>query len=254
MNAVTLGERGFRAYNFLVDRITQYNFLPDLNPCPCPGGSSIAPDIIPHQWKAMAHIFQLLHRLPKYHLQPQMNLPYLGPMFSTDAHTSSYGNELLILCKMDGGASYQQTVDLTSIRIASGTMYRASLTAYRLTFTSLPTNPTSDTYNFCAADAGETVVYIAQPPGVASDLDNMKFVPPSTLPFGATKMAVRVGYFPGTASNPGMNDNPAVDCTASCTIPVNHYNMDAWYQTFYLNSSNSVLGVSDPQKIPSQGL
>ena len=128
-------------------------------------------------------------------------------------------------------------------------MRRYSLTGYRLSMTLLPANPTSDTYNFCGAAPGETVVYVSQPAGSISDVDNITLAPPATLPFGAAKFLVQVGYYPRA-----MQDDPVTDCTAVCTISVDHHNTAAWYRAIYADSNSQPLSIGDPVKIPSQGL
>jgi hypothetical protein len=143
---------------------------------------------------------------------------------------------------------YQQTIDLSAIRLSGGSMRRYSLSAYRLTMTPLPSNPSSDTYNFCGAAPGETVVYVSQPAGAISDVDNLTLAPPAPLPFGASKFLIQVGYYPRA-----MQSDPVTDCTSACTIAVDHHNTDAWYRVIYADSNNQPRSVGDPVKIPSQG-
>jgi hypothetical protein len=69
------------------------------------------------------------------------------------------------------------------------------------------------------------------------------------VPFNATKIAIRVGYYPRYKAQLNMPDAAATDCTAGCVIPVDHSNADAWYQILYLDSRSQVLSAGDPQKI-----
>jgi hypothetical protein len=51
-----------------------------------------------------------------------------------------------------------------------------------------------------------------------------------------------------------MQDDPVTDCTAGCTIGIDHHNTAAWYRVIYADSNNLPLSVGDPAQIPSQGL
>jgi hypothetical protein len=100
----------------------------------------------------------------------------------------------------------------------------------------------------CGAGAGETVAYIAQPSGATSDLTPTTFAPPATLPYGATKYGIRVGYYPGD-----MNDDPVTDCTAGCTINLHRAGGPAWFQIIYANNSWTPLATGDPTMLAGQG-
>jgi len=212
------------------------------------GLTSINPNTTPVQWASWSWGFAFLQMLSKYLLQPQMNTPYLGPMFSTSAHTSSFGNILTIACLNE--TPYQQTVNLAPYRLTGGSSYRVSLTGYRLTVTALAGNPTSDTYNLCGhgpgstQSPGETVAYVFQPSGAISDIVNQQFsAPASPLPYGASKFLIRYGYF-GRGMVEGQD--PIIDCTTGCTVPINNANVNAFYQTIYADSTFKSLASGDP--------
>jgi hypothetical protein len=163
-------------------------------------------------------------------------------MFSTTAHTSSYGNMLMLVClsEVPYGA---QTINLTAIRQPGGSMRKYVLNGYSLTVTPLSGNPTSDSYNGCATGPGETTVYVGQVAG-AQDLDTINLAPPSPLPFGASKMLVRYGYYPLY-----MAADPVVDCTTGCAITLDDSNAKAWYQIVYADSNNVPKSVGQPQQL-----
>jgi hypothetical protein len=188
----------------------------------------------------MALSFNALQRWTKYVLEPRISFESYGPEFYGTARYSTYGGFKLI-----GSISetpYQQTIRLTNINITGGTMRRECVDGYRFTIAELAGNPTSDTHNF---QPGETCAYISQPAG-SYDIDHIPFPPPPSLPFGASKFVVRVGYYP---LDRAMDDAPATDCTSGCTIAVNHYNAPAWYQILYLGANNRVLSTLEPQTI-----
>ena len=209
------------------------------------GGQAMGPTYPTDRvWAAISRDFQMTARETKYNLQPRGNAPYLGPMFSTMVTSSSYGNMFKIVCLSE--MSYTQTVDLSTIQIAGGTMYKGILTGYTLTYTPMASNPTSDTMDFCASP-GQTTTYYAQPAGAVSDLSTLSFsLPPATLSPGVAKVAIRVGYYPRL-----MNDDPVTDCTNGCQIPINHYNANVWYQVLYLDSNNMPRSVGAPHKVLS---
>ncbi|HTA68753.1 MAG TPA: hypothetical protein VK776_10770 [Bryobacteraceae bacterium] len=209
------------------------------------GGQAMGPDYPTNRvWAAISRDFQMTARETKYNLQPRGNAPYLGPMFSTMVTSSSYGNMFKIVCLSE--MSYTQTVDLSAIQIAGGTMYKGILTGYTLTYTPMASNPTSDTMDFCASP-GQTTTYYAQPAGAVPDLGTLSFsTAPVTLPPGVTRVAIRVGYYPRL-----MNDDPVTDCTNGCQIPVNNYNAPAWYQILYLDSNNVPRTVGATHKVLS---
>jgi hypothetical protein len=238
--SITWGESAFRLTWYQNNNSGQYA-LPSGS---LVGGAAIGPENA-KMWASMGRTFQLSGHLDRYILQPHANAPYLGPMFSSMASTSSYGNLLWITCLVDGGSTYQQTVDLSGIRQAGGSIYRISHTGYRTIYTALAGSPTGDTYNFCAAGAGETVVYVAQPSGATSDLTSTTFVPPATLPYAASHYAVRYGYYPRD-----MMDDPVQPCDAGCTIGLHRVGGPAWFQTLYLDSHNVPLAIGDATKLP----
>jgi hypothetical protein len=216
-------------------------------------GSGINPATSPRQWAAMAYTDALIKLREDTELQPSANKPYLGPMFMTDAHTSStYGNELKILCgsEMPYGSF---TVNLPTI--SGGTVLKYVLTGYSLMVTQLPGSPSTDTDEFCGQvrypsipAPGRTTIYVAQPPGV-NVLDYITFSPPSPLPFGASKFLIQVGYYPRA-----MQDDPITDCSLVCTIMIDHHNSAAWYRVIYADTNNLPRSIGNPVRIPSQGL
>jgi hypothetical protein len=168
-------------------------------------------------------------------------------MFNTLQTTSSYGNMLLSVCLLDDGSTDARTVDLTGIRQTGGSIYRMSLSGYRLRFDALAGNPTSDTYTHCGTDAGETVAYVAQPSGATSDLTPTTFTPPSPLPYGASHYAIRYGYYPRD-----MVDDPVQACDAGCTIGLHRVGGPVWFQILYLDASHLPLATGDAQKLAGQ--
>ncbi len=244
---LALNVNAIDAYNFTDNTPQQYGLPLGWQKGGNPeGGTQINPYIDRDSWTAMAVAYAAIKRNEKYYLEPQCNSPYYGPYFTSTCRISSYGGYLQIT---SGSATpYSQTIDLTPIRQSGGTMRRESITAHRMTITPLGGNPTSDTYNFGAADAGETVIYISQPSGAASDLDNIPFAPPVSLPFGATKFLIQAGYYPNA-----MEDNPVTDCTAGCAIAIDHHNVAAWYRVIYADANTLPLSTGEPVQILSQG-
>jgi hypothetical protein len=210
-------------------------------------GKGINPFISPKQWSAMAHTNALIKLREDTELQPPANKPYMGPFFLTDAHTSAtYGNELKILCasEMPYGT---QTIAIPAI--SGGSVLKYILTGYSLSVKLLSGNPATDTDEFCSSP-GRTTTYVALPATPAvNPMDHITFAPPSPLPFGASKFLLQVGYYPRA-----MQDDPVTDCTAGCTIGIDHHNTAAWYRVIYADSNNLPLSVGDPAQIPSQGL
>lgn len=255
MGMKTLGIRGLRLYNGafnLSDLFTldccAWSQNGVANTTPGTGaGKGINPFISPKQWSAMAHTFALLKLREDTELQPEGNKPYLGPMFLTDAHTSSiYGNELTILCGSETPYG-SQTIALPAI--SGGSVLKYVLTGYSLIVATLSGNPTTDSDEFCSSP-GRATTYVALPPTPAvNPIDNITIAPPSPLPFGASRFLVQVGYYPRS-----MQDDPVTDCTSACTIHVDHHNTAAWYRVIYADSNNLPLSIGDPVQIPSQGL
>jgi hypothetical protein len=208
-------------------------------------GQGISPATAPKMWSAYAHTNALIHLREDTHLEPEANKPYLGPMFFTDAHTSTtYGNELMILCGSETPYG-PQTVALN--RIGGGSTLKYVLDGYSLRVSLVPNNPSSDAEEFCSTP-GRTTVFVSQPPG-RNALDNITFAPPAPLPFGASKMLIQVGYYPKA-----MEDDPVTDCTSACIIAVDHHNTAAWYRIIYADSNFLPRSIGDPVRIPSQGL
>lgn len=139
---------------------------------------------------------------------------------------------------------------MTLPQISGGTMLKYSLTGYTLYMTVLAGNPSTDTDEFCTTP-GRTTTYVALPakPPIPR-VDNITFAPPATLPFGATRFLVRIGYYAPTME---ISDDPVTDCTSGCTIAVDHHSLDAYEQIIYADSNSLPLSIGDPIKIPSQG-
>jgi len=235
MTSVTWGVSSFRGAWFQANNTGQYQSVSGS----FGGGNAIGPENA-KMWAGVARTFQLLQHLPQYLLQPHTNAPYFDPMFSTVQTSSSYGNLLLAVCLLDGGSTYQQTVDLSGIRLAGGSIYRISHTGYRTIYTPLAGNPTSDAYNFCAAGAGESVAYVAQPSGAVSDLTATTFTPPASLPYGASHYAIRYGYYPRD-----MLDDPVQPCDAGCTINLHRPGGPVWFQNLYLDANRVPMAIGD---------
>ena len=241
MAMLALNMDAFRYYNFTGNMGVIYS-----NTC-CgwsAGGTGTGngsnPFINPKLWASMVHTNALLKMLEPNVLQPFANKPYLGPMFITDAHTSAmYGNELMVVCG-DNVAYGTQTVTLP--QISGGTTLKYILNGYSLTTSVLPGNPSTDTEEFCKTP-GQTTVFISQPPGF-NQMDSVNFSPPASLPYGSSKYLIQVGYYSGA-----MQDDPITDCTSGCTIPIQHYHVDAYYRIIYADSNSLPLTVGDPQKL-----
>lgn len=249
MAMLMLNVSALRLYNFAGNPSLDFGNCCGWNAPGTGTGAGISPINSPKQWAAMAHVDALIKLREDTELQPPANKPYYGPMFLTDAHTSStYGNELKILCESEMPyvpAGSTMTVNLPTI--AGGTVLKYILTGYGLSVTQLSGNPTTDSDEYCSRP-GRTTVYVAQPPGV-NVMDNRHFSAPASLPFGASKFLIQVGYYPRA-----MQFDPVTDCSSGCVIPIDHHNTAAWYRTIYADSNNLPLSIGDPVQIPSQGL
>ncbi len=246
MGMKTLDIAGYRAYNFTGDMAHYYQFL-------CCGwqtsgtgnGNGMNPWNNPEQWAAMARTNTLLALTTHTELQPEANKPYYGPFFSTDAHTSSaYGNSLTIVC---GSESPYGQFPVSLNTFSGGSVIQYLLQAHSLQVSPLSGNPSTITKEWCPSP-GATWILVAQP-ATYHALDTITFAPPITLPFGATKFLVQVGYYPKA-----MQDDPVTDCTSTCAIPIDHHNSAAWYRVIYADSNNVPRSIGDPVQIPSQGL
>jgi hypothetical protein len=239
MYSISIGQSAIKMYNAGKYRPDEY--AAGIGTGTNAGTNGLEHDEFPIKtYNAMALSFNALQRWTKYVLEPRISFESYGPEFYGTARYSTYGGFKLI-----GSISetpYQQTIRLTNINITGGTMRRECVDGYRFTIAELAGNPTSDTHNF---QPGETCAYISQPAG-SYDIDHIPFPPPPSLPFGASKFVVRVGYYP---LDRAMDDAPATDCTSGCTIAVNHYNAPAWYQILYLGANNKVLSTLEPQTI-----
>ena len=244
----TIGISADRIYNFYQDTSDGYGLL-------CCGwasnggfaGGGLNPFVGAKQWAAISRFNALTNLRTATELQPEANKPYLGPYFQTDAHTSAtYGNELTILC---GSESPYGQFTIALPQISGGSMLKYILTGYSLNVTVMNGNPTTDRDEFCTSP-GRTTTYVALPAAPAvQPIDNITLAPPATLPFGASKFLVQVGYYPKA-----MQDDPVTDCTSGCRIAVDHHNVDAWYRVIYADSNERPRSIGDPVKIPSQGL
>jgi hypothetical protein len=247
MGQVANGLTGNRVYGLLQDTSDAYTHL-------CCGwgttgtfgtGGSMSPYTQPDTWAAVAEVNALLVMREDTELQPEANKPYLGPFFKTDAHTSAtYGNELKILCasEMPYGSL---TVALNAIAGGSTLLYTDD--GYTTRVTTVAGNPSSVTGEFCPSP-GFTSVYVSQPPGYTA-LDNIRFTPPNSLPFGASKFLIQAGYYPDD-----MQADPVTDCTSGCTVAIDHHSIDAWYRVIYADSNGLPRSIGQPVEIPNQGL
>lgn len=207
--------------------------------------TAMSPMVGSKRWHAYAEGNALLKMREDTELQPETNKPNLGPYFQTDAHLSStYGNETTVLssAEMPQGA---RILPLNAISGGSTLLYTSD--GYTTQVSTVAGNPSSITKEF-SPSPGFTSVYVSQPPGYTA-LDNMTFAPPSPLPFGASKFLIRVGYYVDD-----MRDAAATDCTSTCTIPVDHHNLDAYFQVIYADSNSLPRSQGSGTKIPSQGL
>ena len=187
MGMLTLNVSGLRLYNFFGNMPGVYTAglgWQNNNPA----YNAMNPFVSPKQWAAMAHTNLLIKLRDDTELQPPANKPYYGPMFLTDAHTSAaYGNELKIVCASE--MPYGQfRVNLPAI--SGGSMIRYDLTAYSLRVSTMSGNPSTDTEEFCPTP-GKVTTFVALPPVPAvNPIDQITaFGPPTTLPFGASKIS-----------------------------------------------------------------
>lgn len=249
---LALNVKALRGYNF--DGVTNLDYRNCCgwnSPGTGTGGVLMAPYTTPPQWSAMAHIDALIKLREDTELQPVCSKPYLGPYFITDCHASAaYGNEIKIGCL--GESPYgAQTLALPVF--AGGSVFEQVLDGYTVQTTLLAGNPATVTADWCAKP-GLVTVYVALPAAPAvQPIDNIAFAPPRVsgivaLPFGASKFLVQAGYYPRA-----MQDDPVTDCTATCTIPVDHHNTSAWYRVIYADANSLPLSFGDPVQIPSQG-
>jgi len=221
-------------------------------------GTGINPAIAPESFAVAGYVNAELALNTDAELQPETNKPYLGVDFTTDAHSNpATANHLKIVCGIESPQGFTSTINLP--QISGGSMLKYVNTGRTLYMNVLAGNPATDTIDPCAqpgnstlAAPGQTITYVALPPNPPiPHVDNITFVPPATLPFGATKWLIRVGYYPSTMS---VSDDPVTDCTSGCTIPIDHHNSDAYYQAIYANSSSLPLSIGDPVKIANQNL
>ncbi len=249
MSMKTLDIAGLRLYNFFQDTSDAHTYLCCGWNSPGNGGwgtgGGMSPYTAPKTWSGMAHTNALLKMREDTELQPEVNKPYLGPYFQTDAHISAtYGNETTVVCTSERPYG---SITLPLKPIGGGTTLKYISDGYTTTVTTVSGNPTSDTEEFCTSP-GRTTVFVSQPPGYTA-LDNITFAPPSPLPFGASKFLVQVGYYPED-----MRSDPMTDCTAPCTIAIDHHNINAWYRAIYTDSNGLPRSIGQPVEIPSQGL
>lgn len=232
MQALAHGVSGFQTYTFTPNTGTDYNVAFNRR-----YSTGIRHYTFGEKWNAQSLAFQLIGRLERYYLQPRLASPYYGPMFYSTARAGSYGNLLLIgsLSEMPS----TQAVNLSGCRQSGGTINRYRLTARMLTASNLG-NPTSESVTFAP---GEVVAYTCQVAGVSADVGNLTFAP-SSLPAGATKMAVKVGYY-----KRALDNVDATECTAGCSVAVDRTNVNAWYKILYLGSDNSVSSAGDPTRV-----
>jgi hypothetical protein len=253
MVPVTWGQYSPRVYNFQTTSNVNQDYTRNFG-----GENSINPNVGPQLWSAQAHSFGALTMLDKFLLGAPCNSPDFGPWFSTTCHTNmiaagesaDVGNVIMSTCLTEAPGGYGSfTVDLTSINISGGSEFQVTVGGYATKVVALAGNPTSVSYNGCSTyGPGETVYWAAQPPG-QNDLDSITFAMPSPLPLGATAAYIRVGYYPDA-----MEDDPVTLCTSGCAIPINHANVDAWYQVLYTDSNGQAKGSNYPDaiKIASQ--
>lgn len=202
----------------------------------------------PKAWSGMGHANALLVLGQDTGLQPEANKPFLGPVggyFMTDAHLSStYANETMVLC---GSEMPYGAMTLPLNQISGGSTILRYSDGYTTTVTAVAGNPASVTKEFCTSP-GATWVYVSQPPGVTT-LDTITFAPPSPLPFSASKFLIQVGYFPDD-----MRSDPITDCTSTCSIGIDHHDINAWCRVIYADANGKPLSIGQPALISSQGL
>ncbi len=248
MGMLPLNIVGLRWYNFFGDMTDSYNLSCCGQQEPGTGaGSGFNQMTSPKQWNAMAQTNALITLRTDTELQPPCNKPYYGPYFITDCHTSAgYGNQFSILCQ--GESPYGQ-FPISLNTFSGGSVVEYVLTGYSLSVQVVAGNPSTLTGEWCQSP-GRSTTFVALPPSpTVQPIDHITFAPPVTLPFGAAKFLLQVGYYPGY-----MQDNPVTDCTAGCTIAIDHHNTAAWYRVIYANSNDIPLSIGNPVQIPSQGL
>lgn len=213
-------------------------------------GGSMNPFTQPGTWSAVAHTNALLQMTADTRLQPETDKPYLPqPYFKTDAHLSpQYGNQTAVLC---GSEMPMGTLPVPLNPISGGSTLLYTTDGWTTTVTAVAGNPSSITKEWCPTP-GFLSVYVSQPPGYTA-LDQISFAPPAVFPPvlipNAVKFVVQVGYYADDLRN-----DPITDCTATCTIGVDHHNINAWYRVIYLDSNNLPIVYGQPTLIPSLGL
>lgn len=222
-------------------------------------GNHMDPYSVPRGWDGTAHTYALLHAREDTELQPEANKPFLNYYTITDAHTSAtYGNETTLT----GVSSYHCGAQALPLNpIAGGSLILYLLDGYTLrTYTSsqlswLAGNPSSVTppVDWCVSpingqqSPGLTWVFVSLPAN-SSPLDSMTFSPPATLPFGASKFLIQVGYYPED-----MRGDPVTDCTSTCTIGIDHHNLNAWYRVIYADANGIPKSIGQPVEVAGQG-
>jgi hypothetical protein len=242
------GAAGDFVYNYWANPANTYTGFPLGNNSD--GEFAIASQTNPVTWTTMANFNAWMRRIEPYYLQPRINTPYFGPALPATAHQNSTNTARLLVIACQNETPYPTfTINFSTLGLSysGGTILKYVADTRKMVTSQV--SGTSDSYSGCAASAGDVTAYIFLAAGVSSPLDNVTFSAPAAFPFGSSKMAIRVGYYPRYKGLLTMQDAPATGCTAGCIIPVDHSNADAWYQILYLDSNNLVKGAGDPQKI-----
>ena len=150
----------------------------------------------------------------------------MGPIFLTDAHTSAtYGNELKILCASEMPYGTFTVATAGDQRRNGVEVHPDRILAEREV---AERQPSTDTDEFCSSPGPyHNLRGAACDTGRESDRQHHVRAA-SPLPFGASKFLLQVGYYPRA-----MQDDPVTNCTAGCTIAIDHHNTAAWYRVIY---------------------
>lgn len=229
-------------------------------------GNTMDPYTVSRAWGGLARTNAALHSREDTELQPEADKPFLNVFTVIDAHTSAtYGNETVLTCT----SSYHCGAQALPLNpISGGSLILYLLDGYTLrvyTSTSLSAlagNPSSiapPAGNCGSGDWGVSPITCQQSPGLTwwfvslpanySPLDSITFTPPAVLPAGASKFLIQVGYYPED-----MRNDPVYDCTSSCTITIDHHDLNAWYRVIGADANGLPEQIGSPIEVVSQGL
>jgi hypothetical protein len=183
-------------------------------------------------WNATALAYNLIRGLEKFIVQPNMNSPYLGPMVLTGAKDAGSFGKLLMAINLS---------DISRAVTIPFTGFRYGIRKYLLTSRHLAVSSIADAgQDTVTVPAGATILYIFEPVPTALKSLTLGIV----LPAGATKAALRTGYYPSSLSH-GESAHACAGNSCSAVydpwLASNFY----WAQWIYTNDNNVVVARSD---------